>query len=703
MRWPGTRFPGVRVGPASGLQKAFTACPQSRVGVAQGKFGGRPTGKIAIDVADTWGSNSAILFAICHFGIARFAPLVPMPPKVPPASPVQPKSPAAPGPPSADTEDLSRIREALDKREGDSDRVVSIPIWGWTGDGKTCALLTAIHYCDPAAHLLELALITDTEDLARMEGSVEQYRGLNLAAVAASTTDRLRQLMKNFIDEAQWLPGTDEASAYVVEARNMAARLGYVVFPDIRGGSFREMDDTAKEILNRAHAAILLVNAQNYALTGTEGKRYRSEILTRLQHFARAKIPVCVMITKADKHPGADPTVDTTHSQLTVVVDRQAGLEARVCRVSVSGNGKPCSPKKPPPMEERTPEQLLSAWMWVVGKALLRPIEEVRNVLPSVNLQGLIRRAAPVALEALPELRPLGEFSNAPGIALCPTGDNELVFLAESGDLLEASFEAGRREPTISQVASLKATDEELQGFYFKGEFVVGKRGECNSVWHGSKGGALTEAPLPSALLSWVAVSARRIVGIDASGRLHSCGLSAGKWTQLDYLEGLAAPSNLAVCAYSSPSSQAVVYTGDAVEVVQLGGDGKFREKVAPAVTCKFTAPGAVTNSLGLCFALTTGAAGVLSASGKVGDLGVLHPETPLALATNAPVAAALDAQLHLTAFTLSGGKLRKTAAAQSPLLPGVPTGLLWSSNGSIVVATFDDSTWAAYRPLALG
>ena len=355
---------------------------------------------------------------------------------------------------------------------------------------------------------------------------MEQYRGLNLAAVAASTTDRLRQLLKVFIDECQWPPGTDEASAYVVEARDMASRLGYVVFPDIRGGSFREVDETAKEVFGRAHAAILLINATKYADPDTDGKRYRSEILTRLQHFTRAKIPVCVMITKADRQTGPDSAVDTTHSQLTVAVERQSGLDARVYRVSVSG--KPCGPKKPPPVHERDPQQLVEAWMWVVAKALLRPVDEVRRVLPSVNLQGLAHKAAPVALEALPELRLIGEFSNAPGLALCATEEGGLAFVGENGQLLEAVFEDGKREPNVATVGSFAPSEEEIQGFYFKGEFIVGNRGECNSVWHGSKGSALTEAPLPSAMVSWVAVAPRRIVGIDASGRLHSCGLSAG-------------------------------------------------------------------------------------------------------------------------------------------------------------------------------
>jgi hypothetical protein len=77
-----------------------------------------------------------------------------------------------------------------------SDRAVllSVPIWGWTGDGKTCALLTALHYADAVEHALSLAYVTDIDELAELEREAEVYKGLNLAAVAAATKVRLTAL-----------------------------------------------------------------------------------------------------------------------------------------------------------------------------------------------------------------------------------------------------------------------------------------------------------------------------------------------------------------------------------------------------------------------------------------------------------------------------------------------------------------------------
>ena len=186
------------------------------------------------------------------------------------------------------------------------------------GDGKTCALLTAVHFSDPAQHPLSFALITNTDELVSLESSSEDYKGLNLVGTAVSTTARLRGLAAHFIDGNDWPPGTDEPSPYILAIRNVTATLGYVLFPDLKGGSYRELDDAARNVLQRAHAAILLVNPETYNRKTTDGKRYRDEILSRLHEFSEAHVPVCVMITKADLYQGQHEAADETHSHLTM-------------------------------------------------------------------------------------------------------------------------------------------------------------------------------------------------------------------------------------------------------------------------------------------------------------------------------------------------------------------------------------------------
>src|ERR1700694_6042407 len=128
---------------------------------------------------------------------------------------------------------FDQIKEQLRNRPTtDKNVLLNIPIWGWTGDGKTCALLTLIHYCDPAQHPLGFALVTNALELQALENATDEYKGLNLASIASSTIERLRSLSELFIDNDDWPPGTDEPSAYVLAIRNIAATLGYVIFPD---------------------------------------------------------------------------------------------------------------------------------------------------------------------------------------------------------------------------------------------------------------------------------------------------------------------------------------------------------------------------------------------------------------------------------------------------------------------------------------
>ena len=196
-------------------------------------------------------------------------------------------------------------------------------------------MLTAIHYCDPGQHPLGFALITNTNELATLEAQIEEYRGLNLPGTAVSTTERLRALSDTFIDENGWPPGTDEPSSYILAVRNIAETLGYVLFPDLKGGSYRELDEAARDVLQRAHAAALLINPETYQKRGTDGKRYRDEILATLQGFSEANVPVCLMITKADLYPGQDEAADRTFQQLSILVDQQHSLKSLLCRVSV--------------------------------------------------------------------------------------------------------------------------------------------------------------------------------------------------------------------------------------------------------------------------------------------------------------------------------------------------------------------------------
>ncbi len=605
---------------------------------------------------------------------------------------------------------LNNINDQLESRGADKNVLLNIPIWGWTGDGKTCALLTAIHFCDPAQHPLGFALVTNPDELVALENSTEAYKGLNLAGIALATTDRLRGLSELFIDGNDWPPGTDEPSAYILAVRSIKSTLGYVLFPDIKGGSFRELDETAREVLRKAHAAMLLVSPEMYEKRTTDGKRYRDEILARLQEFGEAEVPVCVMITKADLYQDQNQAADTTHKQLTVVVERQKGLQALLCRVSVIGLDRNLIETKLPPAAERHPDQLLKAWIWVLAQALSRSAEDIRKLLPSVNIRAVGDRSAALTFHAIPELRQVGDFSGSPGRALCPTSDDPrslaFTFVSDQGELLETPLEpTATQEPQFRTLGTIPDWDKsDIQAYYLGGEFLVGARSKCNFLWHGTKGGPLAKVSLPYEMVSWVPMTARRVLGIDSAGRLHSFRQEGGKWVQLDFVENFIAPSPVLACAFVEQSSHVLVFNGTIVEGVAVSADGRLETRVAPDLAAKFDAPRALTNRLGLCLALSNAGQANLSAPGKPIEIGPVKvdAESPLALAPYASMVAVTGPDLRLVAAFTTGTQVTKTSPDHSPVLHANPQSMIWTNYGELLAVSFEDRTWRVFRPLGL-
>jgi hypothetical protein len=604
---------------------------------------------------------------------------------------------------------LARISEQLEKRNEPNKHVLlNIPIWGWTGDGKTCALLTAVHFCDPAQHPLGFALITNTDELVSLENSAEDYKGLNLVGTAVATTARLRGLAELFIDRNDWPPGTDEPSPYILAIRNVTSTLGYALFPDLRGGSYRELDEDARNVLQKAHAAILLVNPETYQKKTTDGKRYRDEILARLQEFNEARVPVCVMITKADRYQGQNMDADDTHKHLTMLVDQQKSLQSLLCRVSVIGPEPPQDGNLLPGVADRSPEGMVKAWVWVVAQALSRSTEDIRKLLPVLNVGRMGNQSVDLKFETIPELRQVGDFSGSPGRVLCATNDSPrsraFTFLSDQGELLETIFEAGV-QPQFKVVGNIPEWDQvEARCYYIGGEFLIGQPSSCNFVWQGTKGGQLTKTPFPFEMSSWVPMTSRRILAIDAAGRLHSLGYAGGKWTQTDFIENFISPTPYLTCAFVERSSYVLVFNGNTVEGVAVGAGGELGKRVAPGYANEFDTARTITNRLGLCLALSSSGIGRLSGPDKAVEIGRVDAdaEEPIALAPNACIIAAATPDLRIVALSVAGAQVTATATSHSPQIHATPQGMTWAQDGDLLAVSFEDKTWRVYRPFAL-
>src|SRR5258706_16085734 len=102
------------------------------------------------------------------------------------------------------TQFFAECRKSIGEKERNRSLLLCIPIWGWTGAGKTCALLTAHHYADPGVHAIGFRVLSDRSEMERFEASSDEYRSLQLGALADTTKVRLAEISEGFIDKNAW-------------------------------------------------------------------------------------------------------------------------------------------------------------------------------------------------------------------------------------------------------------------------------------------------------------------------------------------------------------------------------------------------------------------------------------------------------------------------------------------------------------------
>lgn len=596
--------------------------------------------------------------------------------------------------------------------QGSHDRnvVLSIPTWGWTGDGKTCALLTALHYCEVPDQPIGLAMINDVSELEALEASTDEYKGMSLAATAASTTPKLRALYEEFIDKCRWPPGTDEATPYVLALKGPRSTIGYAVFPDLKGGSFRESDESARIVIAGAHACMVLVNPELYGQRGTEGKRYRDEVASVVQRLAEAGVPVCVMITKADNFcDDKRSIIDKVQNSLTILAGGVDGAPVRIFRVSVIDDTKARdNGEGPPAADERKPKQLLAAWTWAVGHALAKPSDAIRGRRPPLQLRGGDMARA-VQTTALPELRRVGDYSGSLGRVLCSMGGTKpsFAFLSEDGELVETTLQTdGDEDPatrTLGQVVGLDAAAE-LHAEVRRSEMIFGARTGANALWTYSATQGVRRTTLPFEVRTWSMVTSKRLVVVDAAGRLSSLHLDEEKWRQVDHLEGFVPSPSLARCVSIEAMPTILVADGAAVHGVDLDEDGRFGARVVPSLKIGYDENACELSPAGVAAAARSSSELVVARGAQQLVVGTLGPVARrFALAPQSPVVAWVDAELKLTAASFSTDDVVRTAAdLDTPVGDGV-TGMAWARDASALAVSFADGTWQLFRTLGVG
>lgn len=586
--------------------------------------------------------------------------------------------------------------------------LLNIPVWGWQYNGKTCAILTSVQYMDAAMHGIGLARVKDRDALVELGETQPGYSGLDLPALAEATSARLAELNQVFFVDNQWPPGTDTPNHYLLEVRAKSGRIGFVLFPDIMGGSYEKADQTSKNALRHAHAVIMLVDPVEYSGATPKAKEYRDDLLGVIQQCAKTNTPACVLLTKDDEHQKDTKAADETYGSLVALLSGQKeGFPYTILRVSVVGDapGDWRKNKKPPPLEHRKPDQLIQGWVWALDQALHQPRAEVLQRVPQTNLKDAVLAPVLLATTRVPEFRIVRDRTDCPGRVVCATASAStdagfLVLDSESGELTEVSINLGNAEPAFGQTKKLDSWEEpeDLRAWSTIGAiFVGGASGD--EIWYGARGQSLERTAFPTPLVSWVPVADRVLIGVGANGTLHSLSFKSGKWESAHYYADFIDKTPNLTCGIIRPQSLGVVHSGTAVKAIEVSEKGDLGAQTVLKLAPRFDTPTVFINDAGFIAAQKSDNI-LVAGREQTQDLGSLKPDLwgAFALARGAPSVAWVSPEQRLHSAIFAAGTFRTTAPPQSPQLAEEPDSMCWDITGSILIVTFANGRWSFAR-----
>ncbi len=609
---------------------------------------------------------------------------------------------------------IERIRELQTKEPC----LLGITIWGWTGDGKTCNLLTALHYCEATTLGISFAKVRDTDDLEELQ-TLEEYRGIELAPIARASSAELSRLSEAFIDDAKWPPGTDQGNSYLVRLDDLGRTLAFALICDLPGGSYVEHDEAAKAVLRNMHACMLLVDAERFQLATVQGKAYRDDVLHRVKKCAVDKVPTAIVLTKQDKFDESTrKVVDDTQVVLELTTGQHADGTFQIFRASVVGDelDGPYTAEDPPPAQQRGPSQLIQAWGWLAVEALSKGADQIRKRPPPTQLRRIASSPRSIARQTLPELRKIGEYSNCPGTVLCavdgPDSDSTFLVLSPDNGLFSAKMGESSEQPEFVEGGPLGKSEtqadatpgDDREASCVAGHLVLSSRRDPPAIWSGPIGDLISAAPLPAEVASWKALDPKHLLAIDTSGRLQLLALSGDRWTQAQYISEFVPASPHVFCGFVATESLALAFSGQAAAAVMITPSWEFGTRVSCAEIPACDNASSNISPLGVVVSVPSSNQLQVSyseATAMIDGVGQA-PCLPFSVANRTPVVAFVSAQSRLHLCVLSGNEWQTTADDLSPALPGPPSALVWSGSDSLLVASYPDGTWDLFRPFGI-
>ncbi|WP_157595334.1 hypothetical protein [Plesiocystis pacifica] len=615
------------------------------------------------------------------------------------------------------------IRDEFKAQSKRFPRLLNIPTWGYQGSGKTCSILTAIHFCDIAKHGVSLAVPNSSKKIRALEENNPAYKVLGLVPLAETTRTVLSEHNELFVSQCRWPPGTDAPSSYLLEARSVSGKLGYILLPDIMGGSYEKSDSVANNALEASDAVMLLVDPYRYQVQDHQGKNYRDHVVSMIHESVENDTPLCVMLTKYDACESG--IVDDVHKQLAFYLDGQESdgdrFEYEIFRVSVisdtgaadssQGQAKPL--ERLPPIAERSPDSLVRAWVWTLHQALTKSEDasDVRS-LPQVDLGTVTNGVVPLEASAVPEFRLAREKRGAPGRVLCSipvTGESRFVCVSDDlSRLIEVSVDRRTHEQVVESTVTINGMapgEERVTAAAFGRNVFCGPQ-HTEILWLGSRFQGLSPVELPLKVSAWVPVSETILVGVASDGSLYSFGLNRDKWDVKDYAKGFVGESEHFACAMLVDQTGVLVHDGSSFVGIKVDAHGRLghRFRVAKEMEMPDTYVELAVNGSGYVLVEQTNDRLYFGDEGAPFDLGKVHAEAPctFALSETRPMLLWVDEEGMLRLGVVGGSGVKISPEWSSAELSGLPSGMCWDYDGEFAMVTFDNGQWAWGRHYGL-
>lgn len=581
--------------------------------------------------------------------------------------------------------------------------LVGLPIWGWQGDGKSSAILTAVHYMSAQTNGLQMAPIIYMSELA----TAEKHNNLSLVAVAKNTRQSIDELNRQFIEEATWVPGTDTGMSYLFKVANLRGTCGFLYLPDLPGGNYQEGRDDAEGVLNEADGLIVIVDPEKYVASGQKSKIYKQEIIGKIHFAGRRGLPLAVFVTKSDKFLSKENSkLDDIRNELTIVLDAATQAPTHIFYVSVMGSKTAtqtpiASPALLPKESDRNPDEMLSAWIWIISNAFTHAGKRNAPAKLTLSIQAFQSKAKQLAGKPQLEIRHAGEYSSIPGIIIASieessSGTARLICLAKDGKVYSSSWSHDQLEkPNFQEYGQLESFDlepSEIVVHTIGGDAIVGATTETDCLWLGGLGGALRKTQLPFKAVSWEMVSGDRVIALNEEGKLFSLSNSGTKWNQIDYLNALSTIEKGAFLKYVAPERLCIVSNGTEPPLgIILEADHRFGEKREIEYKFEFTGFDAKMNA-----SLFIGKSDESKLTIRVGSVSesiesISESISMIGIGQSSNRAAYFNDENKLMVVTAPNGKITQVPYADAFEEP-YPNRILWSCQDRVVFLSFGDT-----------